>query len=239
MMLGAELRTLRQLLRGMAHDLPLAERLQCFYGPQAAHYDRFRERLLHGRAEMIHLLDPEPGQHVVELGAGTARAALYLHERLAQLGSLTLVDLCPALLAQARTRTRPWPRTRVIESDCADWRPPHAVERVYLSYALSMMPRWTRVLDGVAAMLCPGGRIGVVDFHVSAAEPARDRVRHCALARHWWPWWFAHDGVDVGPQRLAALEERFKPLVLREARGSVPYLPGLRVPYFIFIGTPR
>ena len=70
MSLAADAKVLWSLLRGQPKHGSHAERLEGFYGPQAAHYDAFRERLLHGRAEMINLLDPPPGAHVIELGAG-------------------------------------------------------------------------------------------------------------------------------------------------------------------------
>ena len=36
---------LRQLVRGMPRDAAQSQGLQAFYGPQAAHYDEFRDRL--------------------------------------------------------------------------------------------------------------------------------------------------------------------------------------------------
>ena len=65
MMLLQDSRVLLHLLRGQQAMGDHAERLERFYAPQAAHYDRFRERLLHGRRELIERLDPQPGQSVV------------------------------------------------------------------------------------------------------------------------------------------------------------------------------
>lgn len=238
-MLAADWRTLWQMLRGQAQGGSQAGRLQAFYGPQAAHYDRFRERLLHGRAELIAKLDIGGGQHVVELGAGTGRNVEYYAEHAANLASLTLVDLCPALLHQAYQRAAAWPRCAVVEADASVYRPTHAADRVYLSYALSMIPQWRRALDNALAMLAPEGLLGVVDFYVSAAQPPAGLVRHGAWTRRWWPWWFAHDGVQVSSTALAVLRERCATVYLREGLASVPYLPGLRVPYFVFVGRAR
>src|SRR5258706_8024150 len=44
---------LRAMLRGIPQSGTHAENLQSFYGTQADDYDRFRERLLQGRAELI------------------------------------------------------------------------------------------------------------------------------------------------------------------------------------------
>jgi S-adenosylmethionine-diacylgycerolhomoserine-N-methlytransferase len=232
----ADARILLHLLRGQPRHGTHAERLQAFYAPQAGAYDAFRERLLHGRRELIEQLDPRPGEHLVELGGGTGRNLLFLGERVAELGSVTLVDLCPALLEQARSRIEQLPGLRVVEADAAQWRPERPVDCVYLSYALTMIPDWRATIDNAIAMLRPGGRLGVVDFYVSAPAPAPGLVRHGLLTRAFWPRWFRHDGVHLGPAHLDALRRRLPEHQLSEGQAPVPYLPGLRVPFYRFIG---
>ncbi len=238
MSFAAELRTLWHLARGSRAAASHAARLEAFYRPQAAHYDRFRERLLAGRAELIAAPDIRAGQHVLELGAGTGRNAEFFAATIPALARLTLVDLCPALLEQARARAAGWPNCEVIEADATHFIT-SGVDRVLLSYALSMMPDWSAVLSRASAMLAPGGLLGVVDFYVSDVRSPAGMVRHGALARHFWPWWFAHDGVRLGSSTLAQLHERFEPVCLVEGLAAVPYLPGLRVPYFQFVGRRR
>ncbi|MGB5833438.1 MAG: class I SAM-dependent methyltransferase [Thiohalocapsa sp.] len=68
-------------------------------------YDASRERLLHGRSELIERLDTPAGAQVVELGAGTGRNLLFFGDRLGRFGQVELVDLCRPLLDQARRRT--------------------------------------------------------------------------------------------------------------------------------------
>jgi S-adenosylmethionine-diacylgycerolhomoserine-N-methlytransferase len=225
-----------RLLRGQSRRGSQAERLQAFYGPQAAHYDAFRERLLQGRAELMTQLDPRPGAHVIELGAGTGRNLEFLGERLATLGSVTLVDLCPALLEQARRRTLGRANVRIVEGDATLFCPAGPVDLVYFSYSLTMIPEWPRALANALAMLKPGGALGVVDFYVSDPEPPGGLARHGPLTRWFWPSWFAHDGVHLDPAHLRTLRRLLPDHALTEHRASVPYLPGLRVPYYTFIG---
>jgi S-adenosylmethionine-diacylgycerolhomoserine-N-methlytransferase len=90
----SDARILLHLLRGQSRRGSHAERLNAFYAPQAASYDDFRERLLHGRRELIETLAPRAGERFVELGAGTGRNLLFLGEHLAGLEEITLVDLC-------------------------------------------------------------------------------------------------------------------------------------------------
>lgn len=231
-----DVRILLSLLRGIPKHGSQAERLQAFYGPQAEHYDSFRERLLAGRRELIGMMVLPDGARVVELGGGTGQNLGFFGDRLARMKSVEIVDLCPALLEQARARAASIPNVRVIEADAATYRPMEPVDCVYLSYALTMIPDWHAVIDNAIGMLRPGGILGVVDFYVGAADPAPGDARHGFFTRHFWPRWFAHDGVHPTPAHLAVLRERLPYHVRHECRAAVPYLPGLRVPYYLFVG---
>jgi S-adenosylmethionine-diacylgycerolhomoserine-N-methlytransferase len=224
---AADARVLWRLLRGQPRGGSHAERLTGFYAPQAARYDAFRARLLQGRGELIEALAIPAGARVVELGCGTGGNLAWL--RTETLASLHLVDLCPPLLEQARQRARGLTNVEVVEADATAWRPPWPVDRVFLSYSLSMMPEWRAVLINAWAMLAPGGRLGVVDFHLPA--------NGSRLGNQFWRRWFAHDGVHLSAEHLRALRSLFIEADTHERRAAVPYLPGFRVPYYLFVGA--
>jgi S-adenosylmethionine-diacylgycerolhomoserine-N-methlytransferase len=232
----ADSRILWRMLRGLPRSGTAAERLQAFYAPQAARYDAFRRRLLHGREELIRGLPVGPGDVVVELGCGTGENLERFGGRLAGLRRLVLVDLCPALLEKARARAARFSNVEVVEADISRYRPPEQATCVYLSYTLTMVEDWRAVLANAAAMIRPGGTLGVVDFYVSSARPSSGRVRHPAWERWLWRRWFAHDGVHLDPEHLARLAAAVPDCRILERRGSVPYLPALTAPYYIFIG---
>lgn len=236
-MLVEDGRVLLRLLRGQPDAASHADRLEGFYAPQAEHYDRFRDRLLHGRRELMECLSPSPGQSVVELGGGTGRNAEFLGDRLASLARYEIVDLCPSLLAQARQRCARWPGiVSAVQADATTYRPAWAgkygVDCVVFSYSLTMIPDWRRAMNNAIRMLRPGGLIGVVDFHV----PAR---RNSRLARRFWQRWFAHDGVHLSEDHLPELLRRTEPAMCEERFAPVPYLPGLRAPYYLYVGRKR
>ncbi len=232
MQLAADARILARLLRGMAAGGSHAARLERFYAPQAQHYDAFRDRLLHGRAELVARLPVERGAHLVELGAGTGRNLEFFGSRLARAQRVTLVDLCPALLARARERHAGRPNVRVVEADATSFAPDQPADCVYFSYALTMIPDWRQALANAIAMLKPGGVLGVVDFYVS-------RERHARVARAFWQRWFGHDGVRLSPDHLPALRAAVETIECLERRAPVPYLPGLAAPYYLFVGRRR
>ena len=236
----AEVRTLIQMLRGQPGKGSHAERLDAFYTPQADGYDAFRERLLHGRNYLINNLNMEPGSRVVELGAGTGRNVEFFGDRIATLARLDLVDVCKPLLELARRRAARWPTVvHVVEADVERYRPSHAVDCVYLSYSLSMTANWKKTLNNAVRMLRPGGTLGVVDFFVSDAAPPPGQARHGWFARQFWPRWFAHDGVHLNPRHLRALADCTDTVHLDQRLAPVPWLPVLRVPYYIYIGRKR
>lgn len=224
---AADARVLWRLLRGQPRGGSHAERLAGFYAPQAARYDAFRARLLQGRGELIEALAIPAGARVVELGCGTGANLAWLYPEF--LASLHLVDLCPPLLEQARRRARGLANVEVVEADASVWRPPLPVDRVFLSYSLTMMPDWRAALANAWTMLAPGGRLGVVDFHLPANGGR--------LGNAFWRRWFAHDGVHLSAVHLSALRSLFMEAEIRERRAAVPYLPGLRVPYYLFVGV--
>lgn len=229
-------RVLWQMLRGQSRVGSAAERLQAFYAPQASRYDDFRARLLHGRSDLVARLTPPPNGTIVELGGGTGSNIDRFGPRMQELRCYTLVDLCPALLEQARSRARLYRNVELVEGDVTRFRPAEPVDCVFFSYALTMIDDWRAALANAMSMLKPGGTLGVVDFYISSARPRPGFVRHAAWQRLLWRRWFAHDGVRLSPDHLETLVDAMPDHVRLEKEGALPYLPGLKVPYYLFIG---
>jgi S-adenosylmethionine-diacylgycerolhomoserine-N-methlytransferase len=227
-----------RMVRGMPRQGTHQERLAGFYAPQADRYDAVREQLLHGRDGMMAAVAERlpDGAAVAEIGCGTGRNLEGLAPHLDRLGPVWAVDLCPPLLAKCRERiaARGWPRVEAVEADATVWTPPRPLDAVLFSYSLTMIPPWRAALDRALANLRPGGVIGVVDFWVSGADGA-DPERHGAWTRWFWPRWFRHDGVHLGPDRLRALRAAVTVEDLHTARGRIPGL-GLSVPWFRLVG---
>ncbi|RTL50458.1 MAG: class I SAM-dependent methyltransferase, partial [Rhodocyclaceae bacterium] len=164
---------------------------------------------------------------VVELGAGTGANLAHFGAGLARLGRMDLVDLCPALLTQARRRTEGLSNVRVIEADACRYDPGRAVDCVVFSYSLTMIPDWQGALENAFRMLRPGGRLAIVDFHLPGDSGAMNAF---------WRRWFAHDGVHLSSDHLPRLQALLPAHVAHQRHAPVPYLPVLRVPYYLFLG---
>lgn len=66
--------------------------------------------------------------------------------------------------------------------------------------------------------------------------PAPGLRRHAGWQRWFWPWWFSWDNVFLSPDVLPYLQCRFQTMRLEERFGPMPYMLGLKAPYYMFIG---
>jgi S-adenosylmethionine-diacylgycerolhomoserine-N-methlytransferase len=226
MSLVADARILFKMLAGMPKTGDAASKLEGFYAGQADAYDAFRERLLHGRRELMQQLTLPENARIVELGGGTGRNIDYLGDKLKRIQEYQIVDLCPSLLAVAKQRAQQYSNVRVMEADACTYQPTEPVDCVIFSYSLTMIPDWQSALDNAKAMLKPNGKIAVVDFTLSKQQNNVLGV--------FWRKWFSHDGVHLNPEIPQRLQAMFPQGNYVEKFAKVPYLPLLPVPYYLF-----
>ena len=228
-------------IRGGTHK----ERLESFYKEQAEGYDAFRARLLHGREEMFTRLPFLPDTRWADFGSGTGINLALAGARARTLKQIYLIDLSPSLLAQAQKRIQGdgWSNARTVEADATTVKLPDISEPdttpldiASFSYSLTMIPDWFAAIDRAYDLLKPGGTIGVADFYVSRKHADEDMKRHSSGSRSFWRYWFDQDNIYPSPDHLPYLRRKFETVYLYEGRGTVPYLPGARIPYYTFIG---
>jgi S-adenosylmethionine-diacylgycerolhomoserine-N-methlytransferase len=204
------------------------------YEAQVSHRSR---HVLQGRERLLRELAPGPGNRVVELGAGRGDMIALWGARLPTLAALELVEAQPELVVDAQRRARSRHNVHVVAADIASYRPPWLADIVYFSYALTRIADWVRALNNALAILRPGGRLGVVDFYVSGGEQASHRVQHGALTRWFWTQWFGLEQLHVSDKHLAALFAITEHARLHEGVCSLPNLPLLKAPYYVFTGV--
>jgi S-adenosylmethionine-diacylgycerolhomoserine-N-methlytransferase len=214
-----------------------AEKIENFYASQAGDYDRFREKLLPGRRELIHTLIPENFSGVwVDFGAGTGRNVEYALSRLSSSSKVILVDFCPSLLAIAKERVTRLGlhNVEIVEADvCTYDLVGIKADVVSFSYSLTMMPKWKEALTNAHRLLKEGGELGIVDF----CDRQLDNPIYDNTFNAWfWRKWFAVDGVHLNICHQLYIKTHFAMREHRSWRHSLPVLPFLRPWRYLCVG---
>ena len=222
-------------VRGATH----AERMEDFYKGQASDYTRFRRRLLLGREELCRHLPPPSNGVWVDLGAGSGDNLGYSEAIVAAARRVYLVDLSTSLLriASERVSTRGWKHVTTAAADATDFTAPEGqVDLVTFSYSLTMIPDWFAAIDHAVAQLRLGGTLGVVDFYVARRHAAPGQPRHNWATRNLWPLWFSQDNVMLSQDHVPYLKRKLECVHFSAHWTRVPYMLGMCVPYYVFVG---
>ena len=149
------------------------------YRRQRHIYDLTRRFYLLGRDELIDGLDAPPGGAVLEIACGTARNLIRAARAYPQARFFGL-DVSQEMLRTAREHVAAAGLSHRIQlacGDATDFDPKTlfgvaAFDRVFISYALSMIPAWKDAAAEAAVHLKPGGALHVVDFGDQGGLPA-------------------------------------------------------------------
>ena len=147
------------------------ELMDSVYRTQRHIYDLSRKYYLLGRDGLIADLAPPPGGAVLEIGCGTGRNLVAVG-RAWPGARLYGVDISEAMLETARgavVRAGLAERATLARGDACDFDATTlfgraTFDRVFISYALSMIPEWRGALAQAARCVAPGGKLELVDF---------------------------------------------------------------------------
>ncbi len=156
-----------------------AEQMDRMYRRQRRIYDASRKFYLLGRDDMIRALQPPRGGAVLEIGCGTARNLAHA-ARVYPDAEFFGLDVSEQMLITARRtidRDRLSDRVNLARGDATCFEPcalfrRTAFDRVFISYALSMMPPWRAALDHAFDCVAPRGSLHIVDFGDFSGLPA-------------------------------------------------------------------
>ena len=227
-----------------------ASRLEGFYAPQAAQYDKFRSRFLWGRRPMLSAAAARLNQEKkgslgvwVDLGGGTAENVASMADfiDLSRFEKIYVVDLCPSLckIAREKVQKKGWSNVEVVEADACAFVPAgdKSARLVTFSYSLSMIPSFHRAIDQASSYLEEKGMVGVADFYTSAKYdlPCRQMPY---LSRVFWRSVFDMDNINLDPSLRQYLDHSFSRIHEFNSSGSIPYVPRfLEAPYYVWLGV--
>lgn len=136
-------------------------------------YDASRKYYLLGRDVLIDNLKPGDGEHICEIGCGTARNLVKMSTRYPQTYFYGL-DASDEMLKTARQSIKQAQLADTVKLAQAyaqsfdpvklfDLRQSH-LDKIIFSYALSMIPPWRESIDHALTLLPSGGEIHIIDF---------------------------------------------------------------------------
>jgi S-adenosylmethionine-diacylgycerolhomoserine-N-methlytransferase len=162
----------------VVESVPAAEHMDAIYRYQRYIYDASRKYYLLGRDRLLDELDPPPGGSVLEVACGTGRNLIKASRRYPQAHFFGF-DISTAMLDTARAsiaRAGLSHRITVAAGDATGFSGERlfgvqSFDRVFISYALSMIPPWRQALRQALDAVAPGGRLYIVDFGEQAELP--------------------------------------------------------------------
>lgn len=162
------------------------------YRHQRHIYDATRRYYLLGRDPMIAGLNPPAGGRVLEIGCGTGRNLVKAAQRYQQ-ATFYGVDISQEMLATAAKSVKAAgleQRIRLAHADASDFDPAvvfgtESFDRIFISYAVSMIPGWQPVMEEAVGHLAPGGELHIVDF-----GDQRDLPGWFRSALYTWLGWY-------------------------------------------------
>jgi S-adenosylmethionine-diacylgycerolhomoserine-N-methlytransferase len=134
-------------------------------------YDFTRKFYLFGRDRLVQRLSPPKGGTVLEVGCGTARNMIVAAKRYpnARFYGFDISDAMLETAAKSVARKGLSDRITLAQGDAGAFDTQSLfglpqVDRVFMSYTLSMIPPWQEAIALGAKCLAPGGSLHIIDF---------------------------------------------------------------------------
>jgi S-adenosylmethionine-diacylgycerolhomoserine-N-methlytransferase len=157
--------------------------MDSIYRLQRHIYDATRKYYLLGRDGLLESLEPPPAGRVLEVGCGTGRNLVHA-ARLYPSAHYFGFDVSNAMLetASASIAKAGLQHSILLEqADAAQFDAKQVFgidgfDRVFISYALSMIPPWRAALHRAFGAVKPGGSLHIVDFGEQSRLPMAFRA---------------------------------------------------------------
>jgi Trans-aconitate methyltransferase len=174
-------------------------------------YDATCEFVHEEATDLVDILDPQPGERVLDLGCGTGHLTDAIRER----GATAVgIDSAESMIAEAREQH---PECKFVHADARAHEPEQAFDAVFSNAALHWIPDDDQdaVLDTVADALEPGGRF-VAECGGTGNVTAITTAVETALAERGYdtahPWYFPSIGAYASRLEAHGFEVRMAAL---------------------------
>jgi len=167
------------------------------YRHHAAGYDASAERTMALRRRAIALLQLQPGQSVLDVGAGTGLSYTLLREGVGPAGRVLAFEQSPDMfaLAQARVQRQGWHNVWHVNEPAETVQLPTLADAVLFNYTHDIC-RSPEAVDNILRQVRPGGRVAMAGMKffpwwtgpLNLLAWLKSRPYSARSAELWQPW---------------------------------------------------
>jgi len=195
-------------------------------------YDFTRKYYLLGRDRLLDDMELRSGDHVIEIGCGTARNLIRLAKKRPDL-HLYGLDVSTEMLATAAAKVKSAGlESRITLRHCfaeqLDYAKTFGLEApfdaAFFSYSLSMIPTWPQAIDAALANIRRGAAFYVVDFWDQGSWPNWFRK----ILKFWLDLFHVHYRPELIEHLEKLDEQHVGKLTLQSVAGRYAYIAAFR-----------
>jgi len=197
-----------------------------YYKHQVNYYDAYRFNMLHGKLPMLYSIDYKPNDDILIIAGGTGDILEYIKNYIPKCKSITVIDICDHMIdyAKERVKKNKWNNVTCICQNALDINTLVKYDTVIISYSLSMIPEWKKVIDISIDCLKKDGQLAVADFTFTTEQ--------YKITKQLFNFIFSFSYINVDTKHIWYLQSKLTTKFLRRDYGTFPNLPGIYCPYY-------
>ena len=200
--------------------------MNSYYKNQAKHYDAYRYEMLHGKLPLMTSIPFQKNMNILILAGGTGELLDYMKNIIPSMNKIVVSDISTTMIEYANLRVKNNDWTNII-CRCEDATTINTDEKfdlVIISYSLSMIPPWKKIIDKAIECLTPNGHLAVCDF--------TSTDKQFNILKYMWKSIFYMNHINLHNEYIPYLKSKLNTVFLRCDNGGFPFIPYLTLPYY-------
>ena len=202
-----------------------------YYKNQAKHYDSYRHEMLHGKLPLMTSISFYKNMKILLLAGGTGDILDYMKNIIPSIDKIVVSDISTAMIEYANLRVKKNDWTNIICrcEDATELNTEEKFDLIIISYSLTMIPSWKKVIDKSIECLSDNGQLAVCDF--------TSTNKQFTLCKYLWKKCFSINHINLHEEYIPYIKSKLKTIFLRTDVGKFPFVPFLTLPYYYGLFT--
>ncbi len=192
--------------------------LENFYSKQIKFYNPTRNLFLSNRKFATELLEIKNDDKILDLACGTGLNFSYLLEK-TDSKNITGIDYSKSMLKKAK---KDYPMIRLIKADVSSYKFGSKVDKILVTYSISMINDWQRTIVNIRKALNKNGTCVILDFY-----PWKGKIK---IFYPFFKWWLKKHGVDPEKEIISFAKKHFKKVKVLILNSGYNYIMILKYP---------